>query len=144
MEDSENNLALMKAYLKGSGFELDFAKNGQIAVEKAISGRPHLVLMDLQMPVMDGLEATRAIRQWEAKTHARPMPILALTAHAAGEGAGQEPGGGLYRAPHQTDQEGDFCWRLLPGTLAEKSASPRRRVLKSLVPAYLANVRQAT
>ncbi len=36
------------------------------------------------MPVMDGLEATRAIRQWEAETHAPPVPILALTAHAAG------------------------------------------------------------
>jgi HPt (histidine-containing phosphotransfer) domain-containing protein len=44
--------------------------------------------MDLLMPVMDGLEATRAIRKWEAETHARPRPILALTAHATGEGTG--------------------------------------------------------
>jgi PAS domain S-box-containing protein len=87
-EDSEHNLALMKAYLKDSGFELDFAENGEIAVEKVISGHPHLVLMDLQMPVMDGLEAARAIRQWEAKTHEPPIPIIALTAHAVGEGAG--------------------------------------------------------
>jgi CheY-like chemotaxis protein len=78
---------LLKAYLKGHGFELDFAENGKIAVEKVISGNPHLVLMDIQMPVMDGLEATRAIRQWEANAHLRPIPILALTAHAGEEAA---------------------------------------------------------
>ena len=88
-EDSEDNIALLQAYLKGSGYALDFAENGEIAVQKTISRRPHLVLMDLQMPVMGGLEATRAIRQWEAKNNAHPIPILALTAHAAGEGVGR-------------------------------------------------------
>ena len=87
-EDSEYNIVLIRAYLKNSGFELDVAENGRIAVEKVMATRPDLVLMDLQMPVMDGLEATRAIRQWEAATGARPTPILALTAHAAGEGVG--------------------------------------------------------
>ncbi|HSR09551.1 MAG TPA: response regulator [Bryobacteraceae bacterium] len=85
-EDSEYNIVLIRAYLKNSGFELDVAENGKIAVEKVMTTRPDLVLMDLQMPVMDGLEATRAIRHWEATTGARPTPILALTAHAAGEG----------------------------------------------------------
>ena len=85
-EDSEYNIVLIRAYLKNSGFDLDVAENGKIAVEKAMATRPDLVLMDLQMPVMDGLEATRAIRHWETTTGARPTPILALTAHAAGEG----------------------------------------------------------
>ena len=85
-EDSEYNIVLIRAYLKDSGFELDVAENGKIAVEKVMTTRPDLVLMDLQMPLMDGLEATRAIRHWEATTGARPTPILALTAHAAGEG----------------------------------------------------------
>jgi CheY-like chemotaxis protein len=85
VEDCEENLILTKAYLEDCGFELDFAENGQIAVERAISWNPHVVLMDLQMPVMDGLQATRAIRQWEAETDAHRMPILALTAHAAEE-----------------------------------------------------------
>ena len=87
-EDSEYNIVLIRAYLKNSGFELDVAENGKIAVEKVIAAPPDLVLMDLQMPVMDGLEATRAIRHWEVATGARPTPILALTAHAAGEGVG--------------------------------------------------------
>jgi PAS domain S-box-containing protein len=88
-EDCEDNLVLTKAYLKGSGFELDVAENGKIAVEKVISSSPSLVLMDVQMPVMDGLEATRAIRQWETKTHRHPIPILALTAHAGGDAVGR-------------------------------------------------------
>jgi two-component system sensor histidine kinase/response regulator len=88
VEDSEFNLILVKAYLKHSGYDLDFAENGKIAVEKTMLWNPHLVLMDLLMPVMDGLEATRVIRQWETETHATRRPIIALTAHATGEGAG--------------------------------------------------------
>ncbi len=85
VEDCEENRWLMEAYLEDCDFELDFAENGEIAVEKVINDSPHLVFMDLQMPVMGGLEATRRIRGWEARTHMGPVPILALTAHAAGE-----------------------------------------------------------
>ncbi|MGA3201803.1 MAG: PAS domain S-box protein [Bryobacteraceae bacterium] len=85
-DDSEENIVLIEAYLQDCAFDLDTAANGAIAVEKVKSGSPHLVLMDVQMPVMDGLDATRAIRQWEARTNAIPVPILALTAHAGAEG----------------------------------------------------------
>jgi signal transduction histidine kinase/DNA-binding response OmpR family regulator len=81
VEDADFNVLLMKAYLKDTSFELDFAGNGQIAIEKVKSFRPHLVFMDLQMPVMDGFDATRSIRQWEVKSEAPHIPILALTAH---------------------------------------------------------------
>ena len=84
-EDSEDNLFLIKAYLKGPGFELDEAKNGQQAVERVLSGNFDLVLMDLQMPVMDGYEATGWIREWEKQNNRSPIPILALTAHALAE-----------------------------------------------------------
>jgi PAS domain S-box-containing protein len=140
-EDSEYNVALLKAYFRGSGFELDFAENGRIAVDKVISGHPHLVLMDLQMPVMDGLEATRAIRQWEEKTRARPIPILALTAHAVGEGAGRSREAGCTE--HLTKP-------IKKATLLEaiaRNISGKIRItppggIEGLVPSYLARVRR--
>ncbi|HKW97002.1 MAG TPA: ATP-binding protein [Bryobacteraceae bacterium] len=88
-EDSPNNLFLIQAYLKPPSFELDAAPNGAIAVEKFQSRQYDVVLMDVQMPVMDGYTATREIRAWE-KGHGRaPTPVLALTAHALKEEEGK-------------------------------------------------------
>ena len=84
-EDSQDNVLLIEAYLKASGYTADVARNGQIALEKFISGKYDLVLMDVQMPIMDGYSAARSIRQWEAENGATPVPILALTAHALPE-----------------------------------------------------------
>ena len=81
-EDSEENRYLVAEYLKDLGIHLEFAEDGQIAVDKFCSGTYNLVLMDLQMPVMDGYEATRRIRGWEEENHRQPTPIVALTASA--------------------------------------------------------------
>ncbi|HXJ39099.1 MAG TPA: response regulator [Bryobacteraceae bacterium] len=81
-EDSPVNLMLIEKYLKDPVFELDTAGNGAVAFQKFQSGDYDLVLMDLQMPVMDGYAATRTMRAWEAEHQKRPTPILALTAHA--------------------------------------------------------------
>lgn len=80
-EDSEDNLFLIRSYLKGSDFEIEDAANGEVAVQKFQSGDYALVLMDVQMPVMDGYAAARAIREWETKSNRAPVPILALTAN---------------------------------------------------------------
>ena len=141
VEDSEFNLALMKAYLKGGAFELDFAQNGQIAVEKVISGHPHLVLMDLQMPVMDGLEATRAIRQWEAETQARPIPILALTAHAAGDGAGKSLKAGCTEHLTKPIKKATLLEAIARRLNGKIRITPAEGI-ESLVPGYLANLRR--
>ena len=61
---------------------MEIAENGAIAFEKFTAGKYDLVLMDRQMPVMDGLTATRAIREWEQANHRPPTPIIALTASA--------------------------------------------------------------
>jgi PAS domain S-box-containing protein len=88
VDDSEDNRFLVGAYLRGSGCRLDFAVNGQVALDKFYAEPYDLVLMDLQMPVLDGYEATRRIRAWEREQGRSPVPILALTASALeGEGS---------------------------------------------------------
>ncbi|MDQ2774021.1 MAG: response regulator [Acidobacteriota bacterium] len=80
-EDSPDNRYLLEAYLSGTAHRIAFAENGQEAVELFQRLPFDLVLMDMQMPVMDGLTATRAIRALEQASEKR-TPILALTANA--------------------------------------------------------------
>ncbi len=81
-DDSDDNRLLVREFLKRSGgwVEVEEAENGEVAVRKFCSGRYNLVLMDVHMPVMDGYEAMRIIRQWERQQQVRPTPIIALTA----------------------------------------------------------------
>jgi PAS domain S-box-containing protein len=81
-EDARDNRVLIRAYLKSSRAQIDEAENGLIAVEKTKAQKYDLVLMDIQMPMMDGLEAIRIIRQRERRDGSPPMPIIALTASA--------------------------------------------------------------
>lgn len=81
-EDSPVNLLLIQACLTHPSFLLDTASNGAAAVEKFQSAEYDIVLMDIQMPLMDGYTATRLIRAWEAEHHKPHTPILALTAHS--------------------------------------------------------------
>jgi two-component system, sensor histidine kinase and response regulator len=81
-DDSFDNRILIQSYLKHSGYELDNAETGKAAVEMCKTRKYDLVLMDVQMPVMDGHTATRAIREWEQQSNLSPIPVIALTAHA--------------------------------------------------------------
>lgn len=84
-EDNDKNLMLVKAFLKKTPYVLDVAENGEIALEKFKIGKYDLVLMDIQMPVMDGYAATVKIREWESQNRKTATPIVALSAHALEE-----------------------------------------------------------
>ncbi|MBF0294992.1 MAG: response regulator [Magnetococcales bacterium] len=86
-EDSEDNRILLRAFLKSGGHRLDFAENGEVAWEKFRQQRYDIVLMDLQMPILDGYATTRRIRDWELEHGVEPVPVIALTAHAMQEAA---------------------------------------------------------
>jgi len=82
VDDSESNRFIIGKFLKNAPVELVIAVNGQEAVDAHRGGGFDLVLMDIEMPVMDGFEATRRIRELEASRGWPPAPVLALTAHA--------------------------------------------------------------
>ncbi len=87
VEDSLDNQVLIKSYLKDTPHRLDLADNGQIGVAKFQNGHYDLIFMDMQMPVMDGLTATKTIRKWEQEQDLPPVQIVALTALALKEEA---------------------------------------------------------
>jgi PAS domain S-box-containing protein len=81
-EDSPDNCIITVAYLEDTPYRVEIAETGAIACERFTTGHYDLVLMDRQMPVMDGLTATRKIRAWEQANLRPSIPIIALTASA--------------------------------------------------------------
>jgi len=82
VDDNEDNREILVFRLQQLGFEVLVASNGKEAIETASQAKPDVILMDLRMPVMDGWEATRAIRQTE---WGKDLPVVAITAHAMEE-----------------------------------------------------------
>jgi CheY-like chemotaxis protein len=79
VEDNEMNRDMLSRRLAKRGYEVVLAVDGQEGVQKARAESPALVLMDMSLPVLDGWEATRALR---ADPATRAIPVIALTAHA--------------------------------------------------------------
>src|SRR5258705_5430412 len=79
IEDQEDNRAIMRDLLSSAGYELIEAVDGGEGVELAQRERPDLILMDIQLPVLDGYEATRRIRGY---SELRSVPIIAVTSYA--------------------------------------------------------------
>jgi CheY-like chemotaxis protein len=83
VEDNEDNVYMLVRRLRRHGFEVTVAGDGAQGVEAARRERPDVVLMDLSLPVLDGWEATRRLKQ---AVETRAIPVIALSAHAmAGE-----------------------------------------------------------
>ncbi len=84
-EDNETNQFYISHVLKELGLNFKIVESGREAVKAWTAHRPHMILMDVSMPEMNGYEATRAIRQLEIKQSITPTPIIAVTAHALAE-----------------------------------------------------------
>jgi CheY-like chemotaxis protein len=85
VDDSPDYRRLIERFLHDSPHHLEEAENGAVAVQKFIAGEFNLVLMDIEMPVLDGYSATKAIRLWEREVGRPRTPIVALTACALQE-----------------------------------------------------------
>ncbi|MGZ9204782.1 MAG: response regulator, partial [Nitrospira sp.] len=85
VEDSSDNQLLVRTYLKDTGHVLEVAEHGAVALDKFKHSHYDVILMDIQMPVMDGYTATKSIRAWERDHDLPPTPIIALTALALKE-----------------------------------------------------------
>ncbi len=89
VEDNPVNAMVIESLLNQLGLSSSLARDGeqavQIITQAGAEDLPDLILMDLQMPVMDGYSATQHIRQWEAQQQRQPLPIIALTADAFDE-----------------------------------------------------------
>jgi two-component system cell cycle response regulator DivK len=79
VEDQEDNRQILRDLLGNAGYELTEVENGEEAIAAAGKQRPDLILMDIQLPIMDGYEATRRIR---TNPDLRSVPIIAVTSYA--------------------------------------------------------------
>lgn len=79
VEDNEMNRDMLSRRLARKGYEVSIAVDGQQGVEMAQSTAPDVILMDMSLPVLDGWEATRQLKNSDATRH---IPVIALTAHA--------------------------------------------------------------
>ena len=82
VEDNEMNLDMLSRRLTRQGYVVVSAQDGAAGVASAASERPHLILMDMSLPVLDGWEATRLLKSNPAT---KSIPVIALTAHAMAE-----------------------------------------------------------
>lgn len=82
VEDNEMNRDMLSRRLERKGFEITIAVDGEEGVEKALSVKPDLILMDMSLPKIDGWEATRRVK---ANPETASIPVIALTAHAMAE-----------------------------------------------------------
>jgi PAS domain S-box-containing protein len=89
VDDSRDNRALVEAYLRKSPYLLDEAEDGEAAIRKFRERRYDVILMDIQMPVVDGCTATREIRKLESDGNLPHTPIIALTASVLEEAVGK-------------------------------------------------------
>ena len=131
VDDGEENRRLIELVLRRAGMQVETAENGQVALEKISQTEFHLVLMDMQMPVLDGYEATRILRE-----RGYEVPIIALTANAMqGDEEKCREAGCTGFLPKPIDL--DLLMKLLTEILGGVTVSERPALLEE--PARLSN-----
>ena len=83
VEDQEDNMQILRDLLSSAGYEIIEAENGELALAAVAQRRPDLILMDIQIPIIDGYEVTRRIK---ADPALKSIPVIAVTSHAIGDG----------------------------------------------------------
>jgi two-component system cell cycle response regulator DivK len=114
VEDFEDSRFMMRRLLEMSGYEVVEASDGEQAVELAVQKQPALIFMDLSQPKLDGLAATRQIRQHQNMGH---TPIVAISAHDSPESRTEALDAGCdeyVTKPIDFDQVGELIERFLP------------------------------
>ena len=79
VEDNEDNVFMLTSRLRKNGLDVVVARDGEAGVAAALTERPDVIIMDLNLPVLDGWEATRRIKRTE---QGRDIPVIGLSAHA--------------------------------------------------------------
>ena len=147
-EDSPDNCTITLAYLEDTPYQVEIAENGAVACEMFAAARYDLVLMDRQMPVMDGLAATRTMRAFEQANGRAATPIVALTA-AALKGDRETCLAAGCTAFLTKPIKQDVLLRAIREQAPAAAAPPVRdpgalaRKIAARVPAYLRNCRQS-
>lgn len=137
-DDSKDNHALIHGYLHSLPYRLTFADTGKEAVDKYLAGSFDLVLMDIEMPELDGYSATRMIRDFEKGT-TKHVPILGISAHDVSVAKAQEKGFSSWlvkpvSAPMLLKTIGELTHQA-PARLPGESAIQKK--MESLAPKYL-------
>ena len=152
-DDSEDNRFVIRAYLKGTPYVLDFAEDGAIALEK-LKTRPYdLALVDVHMPAKDGFAVVREFREFESAQGRTQLPVLALTADAFQEAVEKSLAAGFTRHLAKPIRkpallqaiEGYAQKRAEPAPVAAPAAENEVIVdeeLSAILPRFLGNVRK--
>jgi CheY-like chemotaxis protein len=123
--------------------KIDVAENGEIAARTFRHGKYDVVLMDVEMPVMDGYQATGEIRRFESETNAQPTSVLALTAHAFTEMKGRARDAGFTDVLTKPILKIDLLKGIVAHAPKGRRAAPERNVveveegMEDVVPRYL-------
>lgn len=141
-EDNESNMIVARAHLERAGLKVSSASDGQQALEMLSAGNFDLVLMDCQMPRVDGFEAARVLRQREAANGAPRLPVVALTANAMPGDKERCLAAGMddyLPKPYSGEEMAVILQRWLPAERRKPVASPPTvaEVLNRTLPAAL-------